>query len=114
MQSPLTDYQALQFETVPDRVKRKTTKSVGKRHRKRAAERASTGPKPAKRKQSGWNAKINDDLTLCTADLTEDEDDFDNNADPTSHLLWQLPQDRTDDTDTIPVSITTGGGRGGR
>ena len=109
MQSPLTDYQALQFETVPDRVKRKTTKSVGKRHRKRAAERASTGPKPAKRKQSGWNAKINDDLTLCTADLTEDEDDFDNNADPTSHLIRQLPQDRTDDTDTIPVSITTGG-----
>ena len=64
----------IQFKKLPKRHQRKKTKIRGKRNRKREAYR-DLKPGPTQRKQqkeSPWTDHINDDLTMCTADLTED------------------------------------------
>ena len=60
------------------------------------------------RKAANWEAKLNDELTLCTADLTKTESDYDDALDPTEHLIRQLTSD-DHDSDNVPVSIVTGG-----
>ena len=84
-------YEQLQFETFLSRLKRKTTKITGKRKRNRADDNASIpGPTHRKqRKEASWIAKLNDELTLCTADLTENEEDYNNSLDPAAHLIRQ-------------------------
>ena len=64
----------IQFKKLPKRHQRKKTKIRGKRNRKREAYR-DLKPGPTQRKQqkeSPWTDHINDDLTMCTADLTKD------------------------------------------
>ena len=86
-------YEQLQFETFLSRLKRKTTKITGKRKRNRADDNASIpGPTHRKqRKEASWIAKLNDELTLCTADLTENEEDYNNSLDPAAHLIRHPP-----------------------
>ena len=84
-----TSYDALQFESGQQRQHRKTSKSRSKAHRKHKADEAA---KPgnngrAQKKPRKWEARVNDDLTLCTADLTEDEDEPDITDDPAEHLI---------------------------
>ena len=83
---------------------------TGKRRRKRAAEWASRSI-PMQRKQrkaANWESKLNNDLTLCTADLIEAESNYDDALDPTAHLIRQLPYDDPD-SDNVPVYIVMGG-----
>ena len=100
----------IQFKKLPKRHQRKKTKIRGKRNRKREAYR-DLKPGPTQRKQqkeSPWTDHINDDLTMCTADLTEDQSDYDKSLDPAAHLIRKPPP--TDhDYDTVPVYIVTGG-----
>ena len=69
----IQDYEQLQFETLSSLLKWKTTKMTGKRNHKRAADKASR-PGPTHRKQhkeAPWIPKLDDKLTLRTADLTK-------------------------------------------
>ena len=89
----LQDYEQLQFETLSTRLKRKMTNMTGKHNRKRAADKASRKV-PTKRKQRRevpWTSKINDEITLCIADLTENEEDYNDSLDPASHLIRKPP-----------------------
>ena len=64
---------------------------TGKRNHKRAADKASR-PGPTHRKQhkeAPWIPKLDDKLTLRTADLTENEEDYDDSLDPVAHLIRQ-------------------------
>ena len=68
----LQNYEQLQFETLSSCLKRKTTKMTGKRKRNPAADKVSR-PGPTHRKQlkeAPWIAKLNNELTLCTSELT--------------------------------------------
>ena len=81
---------------------------TGKCNCKRAADRDSKiGPtQRKKRKESPWTSQLNDELTLCTADLTKYESDYDESLDPSAHLIHNpIPIDH--DSDTVPVSIVT-------
>ena len=57
---------------------------TSKRNCKRVADKASRkGPtNRKKRKAVLWTDKLNNELTLCTADLTDNEEDYDNSLDP--------------------------------
>ena len=64
---------------------------TGKRKRNRAADKASI-PGPTyrkKRKEDPWIDKLNDELTLCTADLTENEEVSEDSLDPSAHMICQ-------------------------
>ena len=89
----LQDYEQLQFKTLSSRLKRKTTKMTGNRNRNRAADKASiTGPTHRKqRKEASWISKLNDELKLFTADLTKNEEDYDDSLDQAAHLIRQPP-----------------------
>ena len=91
----LKDYEQFQFETLLSRLKRKTTKMTGKRKRKRnQADYKASIPGPTHRKQrkeAPWISKLNDELTLCTADLTENEEYYDDSLDTAAHLICQPP-----------------------
>jgi len=82
-------YDALQFESGQQRNQRKTSKSRSKAHRKHKADDAARPGNNgrAQKKPRKWEARVNDDLTLCTADMTEDEDDYNTTDDPTEHLI---------------------------
>ena len=89
----LQDYKQLQFETLTYCLKWKTTKMTGKRNRNRADDKASI-PGPTNRKQckeAPWIAKLNNELTLCTADLNENEKDYDDSLNPAANLIHQSP-----------------------
>ena len=43
-------------------------------------------------------------MNLFTADLTEDESDYDDSLDPVANLIRHLPPD-DHNSDTVPVSI---------
>ena len=93
------------------RLKRKTTKMTGKRNRNRADDKSSR-PGPThqnQRKEAPWISKLNNELTLCTAELTENEEDY-YSLDPAAHLIRQTPPS-DHNPDTVPVSIVTGGKR---
>ena len=89
----LQDYKQLQFETLSYCLKRKTTKMTGKRNRNRAYDKASrTGPTYLKqRKETPWISKLNDELTMFTSDLTDNEEYYDDSLDPAAHLIRQPP-----------------------
>ena len=103
-------YEQLQFETLLSCLKRKTTKMTGKRKRNREDDKDSRpGPTHRKqRKEAPWIAKLNDELTLCTADLTKNEEDYDKYLEPAAHLIRQPPPS-DHNPDTVPLSIVTGG-----
>ena len=106
------DEEQFQFETLSSRLKKKTTKMTGKRNRNsnRSADKASRpGPTHHKqRKEAPWISKLNDELTMCTADLTENEEDYDDYLYPVAHLIRQPPPS-DHNPDTVPVYIVTGG-----
>ena len=79
----------LQFESFPKNHQRKTTKMTGKRNQKRASDRASEpgSMQHKKRKETPWTAQLNGEITLYTADLTEDESDYNDSLDPVSYLI---------------------------
>ena len=62
---------------------------MGKRNRNRADDKASiSGPTHRKqRKEAPWIAKLNDELTLCTVDLTANKEDYNESLDPAAHLI---------------------------
>ena len=103
-------YEQLQFKTLLTRLKRNTTKMMGKFNRKQAAGKASIkGPMQRNtRKAAPWTAKLNDELTLCTADITKNEKYYDKSLYPASHLILQLPPS-DHNHENVPVSIVTGG-----
>ena len=105
----LQDYEQLQSETLSSRLKRKTNKMTGKRNRNRADDKDSrTGPTHRKQqKEAPWIAKPNDELTLCTTDLTKNEEEYDESLDPAAHLIRQPPP-IDHNPDNVPVSIVTG------
>ena len=81
-----------------------------KLNRNRADDKASR-PCPThskQRKEVPWIAKLNDELTLCIADLTDNKEDYYDSLDPAAHMIRQTP---TNDhkPDTVPVSIVTRG-----
>ena len=83
---------------------------TGKRNRNQAYDKASI-PGPTHRKQhkeDPWIAKLNDEPTLCTADLTKNEEEYDDSLDPSAHLI-RHPPPSDHNPDTVPVSIVTGG-----
>ena len=106
----LQDYKQLQFKTLSTHLKQKTAKMTGKRNRKWAADKASRpGPTQCKqRKAAPWIDKFNDELTLFTDDLTDNEEDYENFLDPVSHQICQPPFS-DHNPDNVPVSIVTGG-----
>ena len=81
-----------------------------KRRSKRAAEWDSRpiSMQRKQRKADNWESKLNNDLTICTADLIETESNYDDVLDPTAHLIHQLPYDDPD-SDNVPVYIVMGG-----
>ena len=106
----LQDDEQLQFKMLSKRLKWKTTKMTGKRNRKWADDKASRKV-PIQRKHcksAPWTAKLNDALTLYTADLNDNEEDYDNSLDPWANLIRQPPPS-DHNPDTVPVSIVTGG-----
>ena len=81
-----------------------------KRNRNRVDDKASI-PGPTHRKQlkeAPWIAKLNNELTLCTADLTKNEEGYDGYLNPASYLIRQPPPS-DHNSDTVSVSIVTGG-----
>ena len=103
-------YKQLQFKTLSTRLKQNTTKMTDKHNRKRAADKASR-PGPTQRQQhkaAPWTAKLNDELTLFTDDLTENEEDYEDSLDLASHLIRQPPPS-DHNPENVPVSIVTGG-----
>ena len=83
---------------------------TGKRNRNRAVDKSSIpGPTHRKqRKESPWIAKLNDKITLFTADLTKNEEEYDNSLDPAAYLILQTPPS-DHNHDSVQVSIVTGG-----
>ena len=83
---------------------------TGKRNCNQSADKASRpGPMHRKqRKEYPLIAKLNDDLTLCTSDLTKNKEGYDNSLDPAAHLIRQPPPS-DHNHDTVPVYIVTGG-----
>ena len=82
---------------------------LGKNNHKRAADQASN-PGPTQhnqRKEAPWTFQLNYELNLCTADLTEDESEYDNSLDPAAHLIRKPPLTHHD-SDTVPLFIVTG------
>ena len=82
---------------------------TGKRNRNQTDEKSSI-PGPTHRKQlkeSPWVAKLNDELTLCTADLTENEGYYYDSLYPAAHLIRQTSPSEHN-PDTVPVSIVVG------
>ena len=106
----LQDYEQLQFKTLSIRLKQKTTNMTGKRNRKQAADKASRKvPTQLKqRKAAPWKAKLNNVLTMCTADLTKNEEEYDNSLDPSENMIRQPPPS-DHNPDTVLVYIVTGG-----
>ena len=51
---------------------------------------------------------MNDEITLCTSDLTENEEDYYDSLEPAAHMIRQTPPS-DHKPDTVPVSIFTGG-----
>jgi len=82
-------YNALQFESGQQRNQQKTSKSWSKAHRKHKADDAARpgNNRRAQKKPRKWEARVNDDLMLCTADMTEEEGDYSTTNDPTEHLI---------------------------
>ena len=83
---------------------------TGKRNRNRSDDKASR-PGPTHRKQhkeDPWIAKLNDELTMCAADLTENEEEYDDSLEPIAHLI-RKPPPSDHNSDTVPVSIVMGG-----
>ena len=100
-------YEKLQLETFLTRLKQKIINMTGKRNHKQASDKASIKG-PTQRKSAPWVAKLNDKLRLCTANLTENEEYYDNSLELAAHLIRQPPpSDHT--PDTVPVYIVTGG-----
>ena len=100
-------YEKLQLETFLTRLKQKIINMTGKRNHKQASDKASIKG-PTQRKSAPWVAKLNDKLRLCTANLTENEEYYDDYLDPAAHLILQPPPS-DHNPDTVPVSIVTGG-----
>ena len=65
-------------------------------------------PNPSKNchKYPLWTARLNDEMNLCTADLTEDESDYNDSLDPVAHLIRHLPPD-DHNSNTVTVYICT-------
>ena len=109
----LQDYEKLQFKTLSSHLKRKNTNITGKRNLNQAADKASR-PSPTHIKQlkeAPWTSKINNEITLCTSELTKNEEDYNDSLDPAAHLIRQTPPS-DHKPDTVPVSIVTGGEEG--
>ena len=72
----LQDYEQLHFEKFSSRLKHKTAKMTGKRNRNQADDKASIPGSThyKQRKEAPWIAKLSDELTLCTAELTKNEE----------------------------------------
>ena len=106
----LQDYEQLQLETLSSRLKRKTTKMKGKRKRNWSDDKASIpGPMHRKqRKEATWIDKLNNELTLCTADLAENKEEYNDSLDPSAHLIRHPPPSEHN-PDTVPVYIVMGG-----
>ena len=82
---------------------------TGKRNRKLEGDKDSRKV-PTQRKQhtaSPWTAKIKDELTICTADFSENKEDYNDSLDPAAHLVLQPPPS-DHNPDTVSVSIVTG------
>ena len=103
------DYEQLQFKTLLTRLKQKTTKMTDKRNRKWAVDKASRKG-PTQRKAAPWTDKLNDELTLCTSDLTNNKEYYEDSLEPAAHLIFQPPPS-DHNPDNVPVSIVTGGKR---
>ena len=91
------------------RLKRKNTKRTGKRNRKRAADKASRkGPMQGKQQKADpQTSKINDELTVFKADLTENKKDYNDSLDPAAYLIRQSPPS-DHNPDTVAVYIVIG------
>jgi hypothetical protein len=117
MPLPLSAYDELQFEPASTRMRKSTkqsrTKAVRKRKQELASERTTRPqrkkkPKPNDTTTTTWTARVSDNITLATADLTEDEDDFDI-SDPTQHLIQHPMQSLNTPTKVVPSLRDRGG-----